>query len=121
MPEGTGVGNGTEIRDRKTAGIAEVAAVAVFVLGLAAWLLASGSIALIVHEWRTYPDAGDAAIGLIIFGPAVLGVSLLLLLAAVFLSRRAKRLPKWFRALTVISPALGCLVGLAIIYRALGG
>ena len=101
--------------------IPEIAVITIFILGILGWLLALDSIALIVHEWAIYPDVGDAAIGLIIFGPAVLGVSLLFLLASIASSLRAKRLPKWFRVLTVVSPALGCLVGLAIIYRALGG
>ena len=99
--------------------IPDIVAIVVFVLGLLAWLLAAGPIALVMHEWTIYPEAGDAAIGLIIFGPLVLAVSLLFLLASVILSLFAKRLPVWFRVLTVLSPALGCLVGVAIIYRAL--
>lgn len=101
--------------------ILDIVAVVVCILGLFAWFLAMDTIALVMIVWAIYPDAGDAAIGLIVFGPAVLGVSLVFLLASVVLSRHATHLPMWLRVLMVISPALGCLVGLGIIYRALSG
>ena len=101
--------------------IADIAAVVLFVLGIIGWLAALDSIALVFREWAIYPDAGDAAIGLIIFGPIVLLVSFVLLLASIGAICHAKRLPRWFRVTAVVSPALGCLVGLAIIHRALGG
>ena len=101
----------------------DAAAVAVFLLGLLGWYFALGGIVIVMREWAIYPDAGDAAIGMLVFGPAILGASVLLLLLSLPLAfrQRETRLPAWFRVLMVISPALGCLVGLAIIYRALGG
>lgn len=99
--------------------LTEIAAVAVFVLGLVGWLLALPSFALILREWKAYPDPGDAAIGLLIFGPLVLFIAFLLLVASVGFSLRARRLPRAFHALAIASHAAGCLAGLAIIYRAL--
>jgi len=113
------MGDETKSKSRGKWRVVDFVAIAVFVLGLLAWLLAAGPITIIMHEWTVYPKVGDAAIGLIIFGPLVLAVSLLFLLASILLSIFAKRLPVWFRVLTVVSPVLGCFVGLAIIYRAM--
>ncbi len=113
--------NSTTSGPTGTSWIPDIAAVLAFILGLLGWMLALPLIVLVLREWTIYPDAGDAAIGLIIFGPLVLLVSCLFLLTSIVLGLRAGRLPKWFRVVTIASPALGCLVGLAIIYRALGG
>ncbi len=115
------MGIGTTSGPAGTSRVPDVAAVLVFLLGLVGWLLALPCVALVLREWAIYPDAGDAAIGLLVLGPLVLLVGLVLLVAAVALSLWARRLPRWFRAITIASPALGCLVGLAILYRALAG
>ena len=97
----------------------EIAAIIVFALTLIGWLSQLHLFALIAREWVEAPDSpGDAAIGMIFYGPAVLVVSFVLLLAAIASSQSADRLPRWFRRLTVALPAMGCLVGAAILFRA---
>ena len=116
------MGNGIEPIEpagRNTSLVLDIALIFVFTLGIIAWMLAFDLIALILKEWLIYPKAGDAAIGLVIFGPIVVAISFTLLLVSYFLSISTNRLPRWFRVLTMIPPALGCLAGLAIIYRAL--
>ena len=115
MGNDTGPSGGSKLR------IADIALIVVFALGILAWGLALDPIAVVLHEWTIYPQAGDAGVGMLVLGADVLVGSLLFLAASIPLSFVAKGLPKWFRGLTVASPALGCLVALAVFYRALGG
>lgn len=97
----------------------DIAAISVFLLELLGWFLALPLIGIVLQEWMTYPEVGDAAIGILPFGLLVLFTSIIFLMTAIALSPRAKRLSKYFRMVTIASPAVGFLVGIAMIYRAL--
>jgi hypothetical protein len=65
--------------------VADAAAVVVFVVSILGWLFVWDIVAQILYEWTRYPKAGDAAIGMILFGPTILGASVWLLLASIIL------------------------------------
>jgi uncharacterized membrane protein len=81
----------TNQREDDRLSVADIAAVVVLLLGALIWVLVVPLILLVMEEWVRYPRVGDAAIGLIIFGPAIVAVSLVFLLVSVLLSRKARR------------------------------
>ena len=99
----------------------DTVAVIVFAVGIVGWACISGFLVLVFDEWKRYPRAGDAAIGIFLLAVGVLFMSMCALAASIILAFLAKRLPKWFLIISILSPALGVLVGLVLFYRAFGG
>ena len=102
-------------------GISEIFALLVFILGIIGWIMVLPLLDIVISEWAIYPDAGDAGVGMLLLVFVMVPLSVVLLAVSIPLSCKAVRLPKLLRIITVISPALGCLAGLLVLYRALGG
>jgi hypothetical protein len=95
----------------------EIATIICLVLSACGWLSQLNTLQLIANEWVASPKVGDEGIGLLLYAPAVMVVSFVLLIASIASSLSADRLPRWLRALAVVLPAAGCLTGAAILYR----
>ncbi len=89
----------------------------VFVLGLIGWVAALPGLGIIVREAGTYPDPGDAAIGILVLAILMGGASMILLALGSVLAFLAKGMPTWFRVLTVVSPTLGLVVTVLLLLR----
>ena len=102
-------------------GFCEIATIILFGVGVIGWLSQMDLLQRIAGDWLVARKVGDEGIGLMVYGPAMLVISFVLLLASIAASKSADRLPRWLRVMTVALPALGCLAGAAIIYRVVSG
>jgi hypothetical protein len=93
--------------------LVEAFTVAIFLVGLGIWVCAFPAIAL-AFRVLVMPDPSDMilAVATVWLGASILG--LVGLAMAVPLARRSRRLPKWFRIVTVVSPMAALLLGLGM-------